>query len=161
MGHCRLRLSPPFSLSAQFLEFTLEKAHLSFPYMGNPYRIKVMAHDGSSYSSPSTITVETACSSPDGFCARGAQGARDEAGREIFSDGIHRVGVEVSPGTYAIDPEGDINECEWERLSDLAGSADQAIESGGWDHGLEVSISAADAAFYSSNCGAWTQARGP
>ncbi len=130
-------------------------------HMGTPYRIKVMAHDGSSYSSPSTITVETACSSPDGFCARGAQGTRDEAGREIFSDGIHRVGVEVSPGTYVIDPDGDINECEWERLSDLVGSADQAIESGGWDHGLEVSISAADAAFYSSNCGAWTQVRGP
>ena len=53
------------------------------------------------------------------------------------------------------------DKCEWERLSNLRGTADQVAESGGWSAGLRVSVGAGDAAFYTSGCGTWSLVSGP
>ena len=73
-----------------------------------------------------------------------------------FDDGIHRVNLDIEPGTYTIGTPSDTSSCEWERLSDLVGSPDQVAESGGYTAGRQVTIGEDDAGFYTSGCGIWT-----
>ncbi len=121
---------------------------------GTPYRfsVRTQADDGR-LSSARSVTVETECGSPGTACAIGAVGTFPTS----FGDGIHRVGVQIASGAYAIGTADNAETCEWERLSNLKGTADQVIESGTWSNGQRVTIKSSDAAFYTSGCGAWTQ----
>ena len=124
---------------------------------GTAYRFSVWAVRDDRRSSSVSITVETECSFPGAACSRGA---RDPLLAK-FGDGIYRVNADIAPGTYSISSDGDASECEWERLSNVRGTADQVAESGGWSAGLRVSVAAGDAAFYTSGCGTWSLVSGP
>ena len=119
---------------------------------GTPYRFSVKTDAGGDrYSSSVSTTVETTCSNEGSACSIGNPGVL----YLFFGDGIHRVDVEIAPGTYQIGTPDDTGSCEWERLANLQGTSDQVIESGGWSDGLTVTIASSDAAFYSSGCGTW------
>ena len=121
---------------------------------GTPYyfRVSTKASDGRTSRSVG-ITVETECGSLGSACA---VGARDEL-LTSFGDGILRVDVEIAAGTYAIGNTDTPETCEWERLRNLKGTADQVIESGSWSAGKRVTIASSDAAFRTSGCGTWTK----
>ena len=120
---------------------------------GTPYyfRVSTKASDGR-FSKSIGITVETECGSLGTACA---VGARDEL-LTSFGDGILRVDVEIAAGTYAIGNTDTPETCEWERLRNLKGTADQVIESGSWSAGKRVAIASSDAAFRTYGCGTWT-----
>ncbi len=122
---------------------------------GTPYRfsVRTQADDGR-LSSSRSVTVETECGSPGTACAIGAVGTFPTS----FGDGIHRIGVQIASGAYVIGSPDNAETCEWERLRNLKGTADQVIESGAWSNGQRVTIKSSDAAFYTSGCGTWTQA---
>ena len=121
---------------------------------GTPYyfRVSTKASDGR-FSKSVGITVETECGSLGTACA---VGARDEL-LTSFDDGILRVDVEIAAGTYAIGNTDTPETCEWERLRNLKGTADQVIESGSWSAGKRVAIASSDAAFRTYGCGTWTK----
>ena len=113
------------------------------------FTVRTRASDGR-LSASRSITVVTDC---DIECFR----ERSDDLAEEFGDGIHRVNWDIEPGTYTIGTPEDSASCEWERLSDLVGSADQVAESGGYSAGTQVTLTEDDAAFYSSGCGTWTK----
>ena len=126
--------------------------------IGTPYRFRVRSVNSVGQRSAwVSRTVTTECSFPGVACSIAA---RDPLLTE-FGDGIHRVSVEIAPGTYRIASDADALSCEWERLSNLQGTTDQVVKSGGWSDGLQVTISDEDAAFYTSGCGTWSLVRGP
>ncbi len=124
-------------------------------HRGTPYyfRVSTKADDGR-FSVARSITVETECGSPGLACAIGASGSFPTS----FGDGIHRVDVEIASGTYAIGTTENPETCEWERLRNLKGTADQVIQSGSWSNGLTIEIASTDAAFRTSGCGTWARA---
>ncbi len=75
-----------------------------------------------------------------------------------FSDGTHRVGVDIAPGTY-LSSGGDF--CYWERQSRIgSGELDDIIANEiSMDGGqVVVTIDATDEGFKTSDCGVWTPA---
>jgi hypothetical protein len=86
-----------------------------------------------------------------------ARGQRDVAlakdGR-LFSDGVHLVGSEIKPGTYAIS--GDIEDCYWERQN----KSGETIQNNFIEHAkrVQVTIRSTDYAFMSEGCGEWRPA---
>ena len=104
-----------------------------------------------------SVTVETTCGSVGTACSIGSDGVL----YLFFGDGIHRVDLEIAPGTYEIGSPEDSAACEWERLANLQGTDDQVLESGGWRDGLRVTIASSDAAFYTFGCGTWSLSSGP
>lgn len=70
-----------------------------------------------------------------------------------FGDGTFRVGIDIAAGTYRARGGGG---CTWERLSGFTGPAD-AIEVGGFEPNVTVTISSTDAGFRSNRCGRWTR----
>ena len=124
-------------------------------HRGTPYyfRVSTKADDGR-FSVARSITVETECGSPGLACS---VAARDPLSTS-FGDGIHRIDVEIASGTYIIGTPDNPENCEWERLSNLKGTADQVIQSGSWSNGLTIEIASTDAAFRTSGCGTWARA---
>ena len=125
---------------------------------GTPYRFSVKTEaSGGRLSSALSTTVETTCGSVGTACSIGSDGVL----YLFFGDGIHRVDLEIAPGTYEIGSPEDSAACEWERLANLQGTDDQVLESGGWRDGLRVTIASSDAAFYTFGCGTWSLSSGP
>ena len=72
-------------------------------------------------------------------------------GTEIPGNGIWIVGADVVPGTYEAEG-GDL--CMWQRLSAFAPELDSVLKMGG---DPEVTLALGDAAFLTTDCGAWTR----
>lgn len=77
--------------------------------------------------------------------------------RRRFGPGTYRVGPEIAPGRYFVDPS---SSCYWERLRGFGGTLGDIIanEFIGYDAGQEiVDILASDAGFKTdAPCGVWT-----
>lgn len=76
------------------------------------------------------------------------------AARSTFGNGLHRVGVDVDPGTYRTTGGGN---CYWERLSGTSGEFDDIIANDLPTGASVVTISGSDAAFKSQGCGTWSK----
>lgn len=76
---------------------------------------------------------------------------------EAFGDGTHGVGSDVAPGRYELIAPG--TGCAWQRLAGLSGEYRDLLASGNPTHHTVVDIREGDAAFTSSDCGAWTEYR--
>ena len=74
--------------------------------------------------------------------------------RTEFSNGTHRVGIDIAPGTY-VAPGG--SGCYWERQSVFGGSGSEAIIANEFARGgqVVVTIAASDKGFKTSGCGTW------
>ena len=83
---------------------------------GTPYRFSVKTEaSGGRLSSAVSVTVEATCGSVGTACSIGSDGVL----YLFFGDGIHRVDLEIAPGTYEIGSPEDSAACEWERLANL------------------------------------------
>ena len=98
----------------------------------------------SSYSTESTDSTES--SKPSPTTAPEPQG-------DSFTDGTHRVGTDIEPGTYRND--GSTGKCYWARLSGFSGSTDSILANDNPRGQTYVTIDPSDAAFKSSRCGTW------
>lgn len=70
---------------------------------------------------------------------------------QLFEDGTHLVGVEVQPGTYAID--GKIANCYWARMDARGEIIDNNFVTGAGR--VEATIRTGDHSFLSEGCGEW------
>ncbi len=120
---------------------------------GSEYTLKVktVASDGRK-SSAASIAAETEC---DVICYRRQSGEADVADDKQpparqFGDGVHRIGVQIQQGTYAVGSPIDTSECEWQLYSSDGGG-----RSGGWVERMLITMGENDAAIYSSGCGTW------
>ena len=72
-----------------------------------------------------------------------------------FSDGTHRVGEDIQPGTYRTR-EGSSG-CYYARLSGFGGGFEEILANGNTDDPTIITIEPTDAGFESKRCGTWTQ----
>ncbi|MFC0453646.1 hypothetical protein [Rhodococcus jostii] len=77
-----------------------------------------------------------------------------DAARSTFGSGLHRVGVDINPGTYRTTGS---TYCYWERLSGTSGEFDDLIANDVPSGPSVVTIAPSDAAFKSQDCGTWTK----
>jgi hypothetical protein len=83
--------------------------------------------------------------------------ASQAPGAVTFTDGEHRVGDDIQPGTYrAIAPATGDGFCFWERVSGFGGSEAETIANSAGVGPRVVTISATDAGFVSDDCGTWS-----
>ena len=72
-----------------------------------------------------------------------------------ISDGIHRVGIDILPGTYrTLNPS---KSCYWERVSGLGGGFGELLANDNEPGPAIVTILPGDVGFESSRCGTWSQ----
>lgn len=87
------------------------------------------------------------------------EGPKEEAAQEDsnpnFSDGTHRVGTDIEPGTYRTR-EGSSG-CYYARLSGFSNEMDDLIANGNASGPVVVTVEPSDAGFESKRCGTWTQ----
>jgi hypothetical protein len=69
-----------------------------------------------------------------------------------FGDGIHTVGIDVLPGTFATAPEA--RNCYWGRFDVMGNVIDEAVVPYSAS-GVTVTIAPTDYKFFSDNCGQW------
>lgn len=72
-----------------------------------------------------------------------------------FSDGMHRVGADIPPGTYRTR-EGSSG-CYYARLGGFSGDLEDILANNNTDAPAVVTIEPTDAGFESNECGTWTQ----
>ena len=72
-----------------------------------------------------------------------------------FSDGTHRVGEDIQPGTYRTR-EGSSG-CYYARLSGFGGGTEEILSNEVTDAPSIVAIEPTDAGFQSKRCGTWTR----
>lgn len=70
-----------------------------------------------------------------------------------FRDGIYKLGVDIQPGTYAIDRP--VEDCYWERTDSSGDIIDNDFISGAAR--VEVTIQPSDYSFYANRCGEWVR----
>jgi hypothetical protein len=101
-------------------------------------------------STPSATTSEL---------AQGSHAKNAAAAYPHFSDGIHVVGQDVSPGTYRtrVGSPG----CYYARLAGFDGTSEDIISNENTDAPAVVTISPADKGFESHGCGIWTEDLSP
>jgi hypothetical protein len=74
-----------------------------------------------------------------------------------FTDGEHRVGDDIQPGTYrAIAPGTGDGFCFWERVNGFGGTEAETIANAAGVGPRVVTIAATDAGFVSDDCGTWS-----
>jgi len=78
-----------------------------------------------------------------------------------FSDGIHWVGVTISPGTYTNINSSPRSGCYWARLSGFSGEINDLIANSFSDSVQIVEIDAFDAGFETEGCGTWIRVATP
>ncbi|OLF11361.1 hypothetical protein BU204_30295 [Actinophytocola xanthii] len=79
------------------------------------------------------------------------ESARLEAAGELFYEGTFRVGVDVQPGTYAVEQAS--AGCYWARLDETGETIDNNFVEGA--SRVEATISASDYSFHNEGCGQW------
>jgi hypothetical protein len=70
-------------------------------------------------------------------------------------DGTWSLGIDVAAGTWKA-PGGP--DCEWERLSDLAGLSNSVAQQGGGAGAQAVGLEGDEVALRTRGCGVWTPA---
>jgi len=95
--------------------------------------------------------------------AKGQEKKRQEKATEDsnphFSDGTHRVGEDIQPGTYRTR-EGSSG-CYYARLSDFGGGLEEILANDNTNDPAIVTVEPTDAGFQSNRCGTWTQDLSP
>lgn len=120
---------------------------------------------------PDQVAAFTATSSPEsGSKARAGQRSEkqsapaEEVAQEdpnpnssdgTLSDGTHRVGTDIQPGTYRTRDSKP--GCYYERLAGFSGEFNELIANGVTDAPAIITIEPTDAGFRSQRCGTWTQ----
>ena len=115
---------------------------------------------------PDQVAAFTATSSPQsGSKARADERSekQDTPSKEVaqedqssdLSDGTHRVGTDIQPGTYRTR-EGSSG-CYYARLGGFSGELDDILANGNATGPAIVTIEPTDAGFESKRCGTWTQ----
>lgn len=98
-------------------------------------------------SAPPTATIDP-----------GARPSAKTTSKDTFKDGIHRVNVDINPGTYATTVP-DSYGCYWSRVKDGSGEFTAIIANGANQKGeiVNVTIAATDWGFTAQGCGTWTK----
>jgi len=76
-----------------------------------------------------------------------------------FSDGTHRVGTDIQPGTYRTR-KGSAS-CYYARLGGFGGGLDEILANDNTNDPAVITIEPTDAGFESKRCGTWTQDLSP
>jgi hypothetical protein len=77
-----------------------------------------------------------------------------EVAESTFGDGEHRVGADITAGTYRA-PHAESG-CYWARLRDFSGELDAILANSNESGPTVVTIKSTDAGFESNGCGSWT-----
>lgn len=86
-----------------------------------------------------------------------ATSATAATGARTFGDGTHRVGKDISAGTYrAPKVSGGFAGCYWARLKNFSGSLNGILANGNESAPALVTIKPSDRGFETSGCGTWT-----
>ena len=73
-----------------------------------------------------------------------------------FGDGTHRVGRDISAGTYRAPRVGGLFGCYWARLRNFSGGLNSIIANGNESAPALVTIKRTDKGFETRGCGTWT-----
>jgi hypothetical protein len=84
-----------------------------------------------------------------------ATGAAAAVGARTFGDGTHRVGKDISAGTYRAPRVGGFG-CYWARLKGFSGNFNAIIANGNESAPALVTIKPTDRGFETNGCGTWT-----